>query len=505
MDEAIAILRRYALGVWRRRWIALGTAWLICLVGWFGVMSLPSIYEADAEIEMGPTSALAPYLPGRAVGDSANSDVVVLLQRILLSRPILASLIAKENLLDGRDTPDARATLERKLATTIQIVPDTDRIQGQDLGSFLSIAYRDRDPDRAYAVVKGMLSIFVDQTVGSNRTDLANAQRFLDSQIASYSRQLQDVQQQRAAFVAKYSELLPGQNDAPSQFDLVRSNVRSLETRWQNAQAQIALLQRELATTPETVTVGPDTANSQALATAEQHLASLRQRFTDAYPGVIEARKLVADLASGKGLAAVPGQAVPNPVYDKLKLQIIDAQTSEIAVQRELEAATAERNQMAVLANSNPNVRAEYLNLNRQYDLVRKQYDDLLSRRASTQITAAASKNADPIRLNVVNPPQRPLIPVAPRRKLFLAGVLVAGLGAGAALAFALAYADSCCYTVRELEDIGLPVIGGISLRKAPSRGRQTLPAFAFGAGVCLLVVAFVGVVAVAGQFGWHS
>ncbi|MGH7158827.1 MAG: XrtA system polysaccharide chain length determinant [Acetobacteraceae bacterium] len=500
-----AILRRYALIMWRRRWVALGTAWLICLVGWVGVMCLPSIYEADAEVAVASQSALAPFLQGMTVGDNASHDAALLLQYTLLSRPSLGTLIAKGNLLDGRDTPEARAALENQLAATIRIVPVTD-VFGTQQVERLFITYRNHDPERAYAVVKGVLGMFVDQTIGSSQNDLANAARFLDDQIVSYKGQLHSLEQRRAAFVAKYFELLPGDNGTPSQYNRVRSDVETLTMHLRDIQSEIALLQRELAKTPELLTAGPGApANAQALATAEQHLATLRLQYTDAYPAVIQARNLVAALASGKGTDAARGQAVPNPVFDQIKVHLIDAHTTEITVQGQLEAATAERDRMAALAKPNPNLLAEYGSLDHSYQLVQKQYNELLSRRASMQITTAATQNAHPLRLNVVNPPQLPIIPVAPRRKLLLLGVLLAGLGGGAMVAFALAYTDSCCYTVRELEDIGLPVIGGISLRHAAALQRHNLLLFAFGGGLFLLLVACASIIKIGGHLGWGA
>lgn len=504
MGGTAGILRRYAFVMWRKRWIALGTAWLICLAGWFAVMRLPNIYEADAEVAVAPGSVLAPFLQGIAIGDNTGAEVA-LMQQTLLSRPVLTALIAKENLLGGRNTPQARATLEGELARAIQIVPETSSYQGQQMDSFFAIAYRDWVPERAYAVVKGLLTIYVDRTVGSNRTNLTAAQRFLDGQIASDSRQLHELEQRRAALALEYAQLLPGDNGAPSQFDRARANVRSLEARLQDTQVQVAVLQHELASTSQTLAAGLSSANAEALAAEERYLAALRQRFTNAYPGVIEARKVVAALASGKGLAAPSGQPVANPVYDQLKVQLIDAQATELTVQRQLKAGTAERDRMAALANANPNLLAEYSNLDRTYQMVRKQYEELLSRRASMQITAAATANTDPLRLNIVNPPQLPVIPVAPRRKLFLAGVLLVGLGSGAMVAFVLAYADNRCYTMRELEDIGVPVIGGVSLRQAPPLRRHTLPFLAFGVALLLLIVACTGAIVMGQHLGWYA
>ena len=115
MDDIAALLRRYALGTWRRRWIALGAAWLLCLAGWVGVMSLPPSYEASAQVYVAADPVLTPLLHGIAIGGGISSEVA-LLQRTLLSRPNLEALIAKAGLLHGKDTVSAREAMVRKFS-----------------------------------------------------------------------------------------------------------------------------------------------------------------------------------------------------------------------------------------------------------------------------------------------------------------------------------------------------------------------------------------------------
>ncbi|HTU52623.1 MAG TPA: XrtA system polysaccharide chain length determinant [Acetobacteraceae bacterium] len=500
MDDIAALLRRYALGTWRRRWIALGAAWLFCLGGWAGVMSLPPTYEASAQVYVAADPVLTPLLHGIAIGGGISSEVA-LLQRTLLSRPNLEALIAKADLLRNNDTVTAREAMVRSLAKTVRIVPETD--------SLLTIAYRDADPRRAYAIVQSLLSIFIERATGSDQSDVANAQRFLESQIALYRQRLRDTEQRRAAFLAKYIQLLPGADGSVSQFDAARAQVRSLEGQLADAKARSALLQSQLAETPPMVETGQgsggSSGNAGALAAAEQNLTELRQRYTDAYPGVIDARKLVAALAAqaaGKGAVAMPvvRESLPNPVYDDLKLQLIDATTSALSLERELKAAVTERDRLASLARSQPGLQAEFINLDRNYEVLRRQYQDLLTRQESMQITAAANIDANRVQLQVVNPPQMPTIPVAPPRELLLAAVLLAGLGGGVGLALLLAHADSCSYTLQDLRSIGVPVAGGISLRRTSAQRPRALPALAFGAGLFLLVFTFAGLVVGAGH-----
>ncbi|MGH7119422.1 MAG: XrtA system polysaccharide chain length determinant [Acetobacteraceae bacterium] len=496
MDEIVVLLHRYVLGAWRRRWIALLAAWLICLAGWAAVMALPPRYEAGAEVYVAADPVLTPLLHGLAIGGGIESEVE-LLRRTLLSRPNLETLIAKADLLSASDSVAAREALVKKLSDTIRIVPETD--------SLFTIAYSNRDPKRAYTVVQTLLGIFIERANGSNQSDLANAEHFLNSQLALYRNKLRDMEKQRAAFLSKYLQLLPGAGGSVSQFDMAGAQVRQLEGKLQDTEARKAMLESELQKTPPMLVssqaAGGGAPTDAALVAAEQHLTELRQRFTEAYPGVIAAEQLVKALAAqaaGKGSAGMPvaQKSVPNPVYDQLKLQLIDADTAVFSLTRELKAATAERDRLAALARGEPGLQAAFINLDRNYEVLRTQYQDLLVRKQSMQITTAANIDANRIQLKVVNPPQLPRVPVAPPRILLLAAVLLIGFGGGAGIALLLAQLDTCCYTLQDLRGIGVPVAGGISLRPTQKEKRHFLPAIAFGAGVLLLAVVFVGVVA---------
>jgi uncharacterized protein involved in exopolysaccharide biosynthesis len=50
MDGLFEQLRIALHQVWRRRWLALGTAWALCLLGWLGIALIPNSYESKARV-----------------------------------------------------------------------------------------------------------------------------------------------------------------------------------------------------------------------------------------------------------------------------------------------------------------------------------------------------------------------------------------------------------------------------------------------------------------------
>jgi hypothetical protein len=108
------------------------------------------------------------------------------------------------------------------------------------------------------------------------------------------------------------------------------------------------------------------------------------------------------------------------------------------------------------------------------------------------------------VQFRVVDPPAAPLKPVAPKRPLLLAVVLIAGLIMGGAFAFLLTQIDDSILTVRQLKElVSLPVLGGISLVTTAAQKRQRfVGALGFLAASLGLVVICVGIIAIQGLIG---
>lgn len=151
------------------------------------------------------------------------------------------------------------------------------------------------------------------------------------------------------------------------------------------------------------------------------------------------------------------------------------------------EAASVE--QLEALARTAPQLQAQFQNLDRDYSVLRKAYEELLERRESVQIAGAARTGAERVRLEVVDPPVVPPEPSGPNRPLLSSLVLAAGLGAGGLLAFLLVQLDRGFYTVHDLRKLGLPVIGSIS--SATPLPPQTAAATLFASSLVLLFVAY--------------
>jgi polysaccharide chain length determinant protein (PEP-CTERM system associated) len=485
-------------------------AWLVCGIGWVAVYMIPNQFESGARLYVDADAVLTPLLRGIAA-DSAPTTQLEILQRTLLSRPNLEKLISKTDLDLTLNSPSDRERLLSRLATDIKVTPQTKNL--------FTIYYRDKSPKLAHDVVQTLLTIFVESATGGSRSDMENARRFLERQIQSYEQQLRAAEKRRADFRARYLEILPADNNpnVPA-LEGARSTAQQLEGKLQDALIARDALKQEVENTPPMLVVesgGPNgtTVNGAPVKTrlqeAQDQLRMLLLKDTDQHPDVVAQRKLIESLktappdtpapvaatkaADKDGGATGVKRSVPNQVYDQLKVKLIEADTGIITLQRQRDDAVRYRDRLEKIQREQPGLIAEYQNMDRDYTVLRHNYEELLGRLQSANIAEAADTQADKVKLQIIDPPEIPRLPVAPNRLLLVTGVLLGGLLTGAGLTVVFGQLDRSFSTVDELRNLGLPVLGGISVLGLIPLRQRLLTVVRFGAALAVLVCVYGG------------
>jgi polysaccharide chain length determinant protein (PEP-CTERM system associated) len=514
----------HARSLWRRRWHAAGVAWVFCLAGWAYVLTLPNAYEATTRIYVDTESMLRPLMRGIAV-DSNILTQVDLIQRTLLSRPNLQRVSHMADLDLAAHSP---ADIE-------EVINDLRRrtlVTGEGRNLF-TISYTGPSRETATRVVQSLLTVFVESNLGNSRQDIDSAKSFIDDQLRNYTQLLDEADKRVADFKAKNLGYLPGDSNYGTKLEQAREDLAKTQAELDDNRQQREVLAKQLAGVPrvvESINAGPGSAGppigggpdisggsgdaATRVAELERKLRGLLENFTDQHPDVVRTKKLIeqakqdaaAAQASDAPAAPITGikTTAPNPVYDQIQIQLVTLDTNIASLESRLK-----RNQAAVekwqgLAKEVPEIAAQLSKLNRDYDVTKKAYDELLNRRESAKIGSDLQTQTQTVQFRVVDPPAAPLKPVAPKRPLLLAVVLIGGLIAGGAFAFLLTQIDDSILTVRQLKElVPLPVLGGISLVTTAAQKRQRfVGALGFVAASLGLVVICVGIIAIQGLIG---
>lgn len=479
--QILAEAKRFAILGFRHRWKALVVAWAVCALGWAFVYSLPNTYQSSARIYADADQVLGATLTGIAI-DAQPSAQVELLQRTLLSRPNLERVIARTDLDLRVADPARREALINALAKEIRIEPQTRTL--------FTLRYSDHDPQLARDVVHTLLNLFIENAALNDRQQMENARNFITQQLAAYEAQLREAERRRAEFRTRYIDILPNADAGGlTRLEQARALVIQLQGTLQDLRMRRERTLQEIEAAR--AAPPPTTGGGGAAAEAERVLRDLLLRYTENHPAVVAQRNRVAELrASGGGGGARPaGPAGPTPLQEQLRVRLVDTEAEIASVERRIRETEAEVARLDAIARTVPQVQAEFQNLDRDYNVLMAQYQQLLGRRESLQVAGQARNTADRVRLEVVDPPTVPQLPSGPNRLLFASLVLLAGLGAGGAVALLLVLVDRGFYTIHDLRALGLPVLGAIS--SATPRSRQALTVMVFLLGLATLLATY--------------
>ncbi|HRE54815.1 MAG TPA: GNVR domain-containing protein [Candidatus Competibacter sp.] len=505
MNDLVEQILGYLRGIWRNRWYAMLLAWLICVIGWIAVLKLPDQYEVSAKTFVDTQTILRPLLQGLTV--EVNPDTQVgLIMKTLLTRPNLEQITHMAGLDNEMRTVEAKERWLDKLQNKINLVGSS-----RERENLYTVTYEDRDPQRAKRIVEAALAVFESNLVGGNRQDSEAAQRFLEEQIADYELRLTEAEDRLKGFKLRNAGLMPseGQNynlrlqQATSDLSTGRLELSQAENRRNSLQQQISqALQQQLRGDGEVVALPID----QRIQTLEQNLDELLIKFTAKHPDVNILKQTIVDLKKQREqermrFAASLAESSGNPraqnvntVYQQLKVRLAEEEANVASLRVRVDEYQRRYRLLQEQVSTLPQIEAELASLNRDYEVNRKKYDELLTRRESVKLSQEAERSKQEIRFKILDPPRVPLQPTGPNRLLLMTAVLGAGLGAGIGLAFLLSQLWPTFDSRRSLKQLAdIPVFGSVSAvlpATVLSRERRMAVVYAGLVGVLVLVYA---------------
>jgi uncharacterized protein involved in exopolysaccharide biosynthesis len=460
--------------LWRRKLLVFFVALVVLLSALAVIISLPRIYESRALI----------LVSGQIYDRQANGAQIAAVTEQTTSRANLEALIQRYNL--GGDAPNTDVAIQN-LQSAIKLEPKF-RSDNTGFPESFTITFRHNDPAIAQKVVADLVSTF-DKANASLEKQAADELRTIKTEIADIEAQLSHTNQQRAATDARSrtaSRAAASIDRIRSERNAISSSVEALRDRQFAIQQQVADQKRLIMQQQDIVRNTPVADDSRMAgsygallkrrAELEAQIQEYSSKFTDKYPKLLQARdqlaevnQRIAQVSAGeqtRAIATTPAaQELRNLQRDLTRMET-ELGIVERELNRKLQAAASIPG--GSTATPLPPVSSGSFagggispDRDYRYDSLRDRYSLLLKREDTLREFQPSTTGPGTPFFQVVNHPNLPQSPAAPRRNRLAGIALGLALAAGLVAAFvAEAPKLSMIHDDRDVKYyLGVPVI----------------------------------------------
>jgi capsular exopolysaccharide synthesis family protein len=396
-------LREYVDLFWRRKAVIVVAFLSVVITVGIYVFQLTPLYEADCKLLLveDRSALFAGASPSNdlMLQTLGQSDPISTQIAIIKTRPILADVVALAGIVDARGRPVRTDVLKSQLK--VEAIRSTNLI---------SVAYRNRDPQRAAAVINTLARVFVERNQKLNQEEVASSKAFIEGQLATQK------------------ELVQEAGNKTLDFKKSRG-IFSLEDE------------------------------AQGLVTAQAQLEATRIQLETQLRG--------AGAQKAELIAKINAPGAPSDrfyAYWATTLEQVDSQITSLLAQQK--STDRQIDDMKGLLGRLPPKEAELARLLRDEKIATDIYTSLLSQYEEVRVNEAAKIAS----VRLIEPAVVPDTPVFPQKGKYLLLAAMVGLLLGFSVAILLEHFDDSLRSLAEVKEI-LPydVLGYIPYHKSES------------------------------------
>jgi polysaccharide chain length determinant protein (PEP-CTERM system associated) len=353
----------------------------------------------------------------------------------------------------------------------------------------------------------------VESGLGDKRKDADSAKKFIDDQIQVYQKKLEEAEERLKEFKLKNIAAQTGTGegkdyfgrlgDVSTELERAKLELREVENSRDAIKRQLASEESVLKSDSPEAAAGLTPEMDGRIDAMKRNLDTLLQRYTDRHPDVVGARRTIKELedqrlqeiAARKKLVGSGTSTVisANPVHQQLRVSLAENEASVAKLRTRVAEYQSRYNQLKDDMKMVPQIEAELVQLNRDYDIHKKNYESLVARRESATISGEMDASTAVVDFRLIDPPRVGSKPVYPNRLMLLPVTLLLALGVGFFFPFAASQFRPVFFDARALRELtGLPLLGIVS-KKIPDADvvKEKIRLRLFIVGVLALLVAY--------------
>ena len=342
-----------------------------------------------------------------------------------------------------------------------------------------NVSYTGSNPREAQQLCAELTSLFIGENLRSMQAAASGTSDVLNRGLEDSKHNLDDLDSKLASFKKQYVGQLPGDEENNLKIltglnSQLEANTQTLNRAQQDKAYTESMLAQQLAAWKSSqASTNPETLEKQ-LSDMQSQLLQLQARYTDDHPDVIKAKADIAGVKKklaeiNKAAADAPSadtekaSATEPPEIRQMRLQIHQYSDLISAATRDQKRLQEEINSYQSRISLSPAVEEQYKQLTRDYDNAQKSYQDLLTKKATNDLTINMNNQSQGEQMVQVVPASFDEQPSFPKRWVFALGGLAAGLAVGVALSMWLELRDTSIRTEADAEAVlELPMLAAV-------------------------------------------
>ncbi len=481
--------------LWRRKWFIIVPFLIISpMVALYGLY-LPNLYRSSVSIYVEPQKIPQDYVRSTVTTDMGSR--IRTIKQQLTSRTKLLRVINDLNLY--AEDPQ-KQTLNEVLVSRMRANLEIEVTNKRDLNFFM-VHYTHADPTKAMLGVSRLVSLFIEESLQIREDQAVGTTRFLEEELENVKKKLEKQEATIQWFKRQNIGELPDQLDSNLRMlDNLNLQLQNNMESQREVESRVILLEQEIAKLGGQIQVSADgsvTGGSNLMRlfqqrdALQQEISRLETVYTPRHPDLISAKKALTKIEEEirtvqKNLNSQPdtpsatspatATALFTPELNNLWRQL-NANKPRLAALLEKEKDLRERiKKYQLRVELAPKREQQLLSLTRDYDNTRQNYQDLLNKKQSAQLSQNLEKRQEGEKFRVLDPANLPEKPYLPNRpKIILLG-LVGGLGLGIGLVFLLESLFPAFHNLKSLQSsLDIPIIMAIPEIVIPGERKKNM------------------------------
>ncbi|MGB0958011.1 MAG: GumC family protein, partial [Litorivicinus sp.] len=427
-EQKLEIPAKYLAAVSRFKW-AMGAG--ILFLGAIAVavsMLLPATYRSEG-IVLVETQQISDELVRSTVTSVAAERIQIIRQRVMTRERLLELMDKYPQLHDwlGGELVSQRVAKFRE-NVAVDLISSNSRSRTAATIAF-KISFDGPEPAMTQAVANDLVTMFLDENVRARTERASETTGFLKSEADKMRKRLAETETAIAVFKNDNADTLPEHLDLYlSMLERARGEATDIRRQIEVQTNQISLYEGEIAASR------PDASQSPELVRLEAEYARLTSLYLPSHPDV---RSIQQQIDTAKSIRKTSTQDQASRVFES---KIEAARKQRVLLRNELVESEADIARLEAQIVKIPQVEQGLIALNRDYEAVQSQYEQLVGSTMQAQMAESLEQGRKAERFSLLEAPVVPDQPHSPDRKMILGGGLAASAGLPLALVLAFGF-----------------------------------------------------------------